>query len=78
MAFVEMGPVSNSLIGMVTKRFKSRKVEPLFARTRAEGQSQAPAVDNTPIRTAPLNRAEMAEQDTMRALRDAIHSAPRD
>jgi len=62
---------------MVTKRFKPQKAEPLFTRSSPRLAGETP-MDSTPIETAPLNRSEAEERDTLRSLRDAIHSEPRD
>lgn len=76
MAFVEMGPVSNSLMRLVMNRFKPQKGEPLF--TRDTPRLVGVGGPSAPIETTPLNRSEAQERDTLRSLRDALHSQPRD
>ncbi len=77
MAFVEMGTVSSSLVRMVFGRFMTRKTEPLFTRETHRQVAQGPR-DTSPIRTAPLNSAEAAEQQDLRSIRDALLAAQRD
>ena len=74
MAFVEMGPVTNTLMRMVTKNVKANKVAPLFTR---DTPRNAFAGVKAPIETAPLNATEAQERDTLRGLRDAIHADKR-
>lgn len=73
MAFVEMGPVTNSLMRLVTKKKKSETVEPLFRRD----VPRPVGADCAPIETAPLNMTEAQERDTLRGLRNAIHADKR-
>lgn len=77
MAFVEMGPVSNSLMRLVSKRFKPENGTPLYTRDTPRMATAGGGV-TTPINTAPLNMGEVEERDTLRSLRDALHSGDRD